>query len=68
MEEASQTENGDSLRISQPVTNVERPKRLERVERLELFERLSRLPAPLEFANEREKLFDYAANRINDRF
>jgi hypothetical protein len=37
-EAASQAENSDSLRISQLVTNVERPKRLETVERLELLE------------------------------
>jgi hypothetical protein len=37
-EAASQAENSDSLRISQRLTNVERPKRLETVERLELLE------------------------------
>jgi hypothetical protein len=37
-EAPSQAENSDSLRISQLVTNVERPKRLETVERLELLE------------------------------
>ena len=65
---ASLPENSDSRRISQLVTNVERPKRLERFEPLELFERLSGLPSPLEFANARERLFDCTAESINDKF
>jgi len=57
MEEASQAENSDSLRISQLVTNVERPKRLERFKRLALFDRLSRLPAPFGIYQRQEKTF-----------